>query len=430
MAGQWNLIMDCGVERPILEGIQARTRAPESSPLSYRETTGKCAPLERNHLQRACQRFSNFTNGYRRDIYIERPASRRSNIEPISGFSVSKMAKETRRMRTGLTATDSHGLRRNPSAHAQDICIPAVRTGERLRDGRTPATRSVVRVGCRLFLSCLLVIACSVDRAEARCCVWKITGPNGRTAYLGGSWHLLRSRDYPLPPAYNIAFNASNALAFETSVKDLETSGKMMERAGTYPRGESLKNHVDPRTYSYLQHFFGLLKVPESKWARYKPWFLSFALETPQAGGFEYGLGVERYLQRRAQTNSKPIAGLETAQEHLEIFSGLSERGSEALLLMTFIPADKSSPDSSKMLNAWRNGEADFIARSMHNSFSDFPAMADRLLGNRNRNWIPKIEGYLQSGKTYFVVAGSAHMGGSDGVVALLRAHGYRVEQM
>jgi uncharacterized protein YbaP (TraB family) len=120
---------------------------------------------------------------------------------------------------------------------------------------------------------------------------------------------------------------------------------------------------------------------------------------------------------------------LETAQEHLEVFSGLSERGSEALLLMTFIPADKGSPDSSRMLNAWRNGDADFLARSMHNSFSDFPAMADRLLGNRNRNWIPKIEGYIQSGKIYFIVAGSAHMGGSDGVVALLRARGYRVEQ-
>ncbi len=43
---------------------------------------------------------------------------------------------------------------------------------------------------------------------------------------------------------------------------------------------------------------------------------------------------------------------------------------------------------------------------------------------------IPKIEGYLRSEKTYFVVAGAAHMGGANGVLALLRHRGYRIEQL
>jgi uncharacterized protein YbaP (TraB family) len=42
---------------------------------------------------------------------------------------------------------------------------------------------------------------------------------------------------------------------------------------------------------------------------------------------------------------------------------------------------------------------------------------------------IPKIEGYLRSGKTYFVVAGAAHMDGANGVLALVRHRGYRIEQ-
>jgi uncharacterized protein YbaP (TraB family) len=40
------------------------------------------------------------------------------------------------------------------------------------------------------------------------------------------------------------------------------------------------------------------------------------------------------------------------------------------------------------------------------------------------------IEGYLRSGKTYFVVVGAGHMGGSGGLLALLRARGYRIEQL
>jgi len=40
------------------------------------------------------------------------------------------------------------------------------------------------------------------------------------------------------------------------------------------------------------------------------------------------------------------------------------------------------------------------------------------------------MEGYLRSGKTYFIVAGADHMGGANGVLALLRQRGYRIEQL
>ncbi len=41
-----------------------------------------------------------------------------------------------------------------------------------------------------------------------------------------------------------------------------------------------------------------------------------------------------------------------------------------------------------------------------------------------------RVEGYLRSGKTWMVVAGAAHMTGSDGLPAMLRARGYQVEQL
>jgi uncharacterized protein YbaP (TraB family) len=279
------------------------------------------------------------------------------------------------------------------------------------------------------FLLLALAIA-GAGRSDAASCVWKVTAPNGGTAYLGGSWHALRSTDYPLPAPYNRAFDASSRLAFEISPKDLEHSGNFVERAGEYPKRDSLKNHVDPRTYDYLRRFFRLLGVGEEKFNRYRPWYLSMMLESPSSHGLSESLGVERFLENRARTNSKAMTGLESLREHVEVFSGLSERGSEALLLLTFIPADKTSPDFPRLMAAWRRGDADFLARATRGGFRDFPAMADRLLSNRNRNWIPKIEEYLRSGQTYFIVVGAAHMGGTDGVVPLLKARGYKLEQM
>jgi len=36
----------------------------------------------------------------------------------------------------------------------------------------------------------------------------------------------------------------------------------------------------------------------------------------------------------------------------------------------------------------------------------------------------------MRSKQTYFAVVGSAHMGGPEGVLALLRARGYKIEQL
>jgi uncharacterized protein YbaP (TraB family) len=72
----------------------------------------------------------------------------------------------------------------------------------------------------------------------------------------------------------------------------------------------------------------------------------------------------------------------------------------------------------------------ELLASNMRESFRDFPFMAERLLDNRNRNWIPKIEQFLRSGQTYFVVVGAAHFGGPNGLLALLRKRDYQIQQL
>lgn len=272
----------------------------------------------------------------------------------------------------------------------------------------------------------LILIA---NRAGAAC-VWKVT-KDTNVLYLGGSIHALKSSDYPLPAAYNRAFDASDRLVFEVDPKALLESSKGILKAGEYPKGDSLKNHVDPRTYDYLQRVFRLLKVPETKFARYRPWFLSLVLQAPALHGMSETLGVEEFLLRRARANSKPVSGLESAREHAEVFLGLTDRQSEAMLLMMFLPAQRSKGSTGdEIARAWRRGDADTDTRIMIDEFRNFPSLADRFLTDRNRKWIPEIEEYLESGKTYFVVAGAAHMGGPQGLVAILRARGYHIEQL
>jgi uncharacterized protein YbaP (TraB family) len=99
----------------------------------------------------------------------------------------------------------------------------------------------------------------------------------------------------------------------------------------------------------------------------------------------------------------------------------MADKEAELTLLATFIPQAPGSEMWKKMLTAWRRGDAETLARLEEQSSSTVPSLRERLIATRNRNWIPKIEGYLHDRHTYFVVAGAAHMGGPNGVLTILR---------
>ena len=279
----------------------------------------------------------------------------------------------------------------------------------------------------RLLFVCATIAGCVCHVAEAASCVWKATSSTGATVFLAGSVHALRSSDYPLPAPYQKAFDASSRLAFETEPKSMEVASKGLDKAGQYGKGDNLKNHVDPRTYAYVKRYFALVGVPEQKFSTYRPWLIAAMLEAAPKQNFN--LGVERFLQKKAESAHKPIESLESIPEHMAPFIGLSERESEALLLIHFINLGRTDFAAHDLIGAWRRGDTDSLAQMMHDAYREFPAFADRLLGQRNRRWISKIDGYAKSNQVYFVIAGAAHFGGTDGVVALLRARGYTVEQ-
>src|SRR5947209_10327378 len=211
------------------------------------------------------------------------------------------------------------------------------------------------RVGCLAG-----VLVCCVGQANAARAVWRMTNARGQTLYISGSIHALRSVDYPLPPEFNRAFEASSRLAFEVDQNALMRSSRDLFKLGKYPAGDSLNNHVDPRTYDYLRRLFGLMKVPEKEFATYRPWLLSLILESPTVAGLSENLGVEEFLMRRANANKKPTVGLETASEHAAVFSGESDKQAEATLLLTFIPQAEGI-SGLDLVKAWRRGDVETL---------------------------------------------------------------------
>jgi uncharacterized protein YbaP (TraB family) len=55
----------------------------------------------------------------------------------------------------------------------------------------------------------------------------------------------------------------------------------------------------------------------------------------------------------------------------------------------------------------------------------DFPDVFQRLFVDRNRRMATAIDGYLRTTGEYFVVVGSGHLVGPEGILDLLRAKGH-----
>lgn len=284
---------------------------------------------------------------------------------------------------------------------------------------------------CRfsIYVIALGAICVATESHAATACVWKVTRPDGRAIYFGGSVHALQKSDYPLPAAYMRAFDASSRIAFEVDARALEESSKSLVQEGKYRHGDSLKNHVDARTYAYMRRLFGLMNVPEKSFSQYRPWFIVLMLQSDAAQRSLPKAGVDEFFMKRAAKRAMPVVGLESVREHARVYSGLTDRESEILLLVTFIPSGTGRANDN-IMKAWHRGDAEALARMIERDAQEFPAFNERLLGARNRAWIPKIDDFLESGHTYFVVVGAGHFGGSKGLLAFLRAKGYQIEQL
>src|SRR5205823_1555698 len=133
--------------------------------------------------------------------------------------------------------------------------------------------------------------------------------------------------------AYNRAFDASDRLVCEVDPKALLESSRGILKAGEYPKGDSLKNHVDPRTYDYLRRVFRLLKVPETKFARYRPWFLSLVLQVPALHLPDGPIPVCSVRQMLSASRGRPAKRQDLVCGGRRRPSGLSGRCSRPLAL-------------------------------------------------------------------------------------------------
>ncbi len=271
-----------------------------------------------------------------------------------------------------------------------------------------------------------VVVVLPAEEIPQRLFLWE-TWSGEAHIYLAGSIHILNEDFYPLPDPINHAVEQSDFLILEADVSSMnpEEINTLIVQYGMYRDGSDLADHIPEKLYDDVVSYSIDHGLTENQIRLMRPWLLSLTLQALSEvfAGYDASLGMEMVLADRFE--SEQIMELEGAAFQVRILSSLSH--SDQLILLESV-LDESVEQRQQMINildAWKNGE-DRIIQELIDDLDDIAHSLNRkLITERNIRMVDRILDMTgERTGTYFVLVGTAHFVGEEGLPSLLIRRG------
>lgn len=262
--------------------------------------------------------------------------------------------------------------------------------------------------------------------------LWELESKSN-TVYLLGSIHLLSPKSYPLSEEIEAAFDEAEVVVVETDMDSLTSPDvqQMMLMKAMNAEGKTLKQRLDEATYNQIKTELENMGLSMIQFETFEPWFLAMTVTAFkfQQMGFNPDFGIDKYFFDKAKQNEKVVESLESAEFQINLFDQMSDETQAAFLKQTLEDLEVMEEEIDKIVDAWKTGDTDTLEDLLLESYEKFPEVYEKFVSERNRNWIPQIEGFINQEDDYLIVVGALHLVGDDGVIELLKDKGYSVEQ-
>ena len=266
--------------------------------------------------------------------------------------------------------------------------------------------------------------------------IWQVEGDGIATSYVFGTMHVDDKRVMNLPEAVEAAFAGAEIAAFEVDGDpDAEEAAFDFERI-RLPGDETLEDLIGARSFGILRwHLKQRMKRPKNN---VKPWVFWEYLGGGNWGFANYdelepsghGMVLDRWLQDRARKAGKEVVGLETEQEHFDVYDKIPLDQQADLLKLTLDQYADRKPFVPKV-QIYLDGDLATFEGLWREYLSWLPpdtaaTVNARLIVNRNRTMVERVLPLMEKGTT-FVAVGAAHIAGEEGILRLLEQRGYTV---
>jgi len=257
--------------------------------------------------------------------------------------------------------------------------------------------------------------------------LWKIEKPSQPTSYLFATMHVSDPRVVNLPQPVEQAFTDSTQFVMEMLLT-FQAVG-LVSRASFFSDGRTLADVMQAENYRRLLDLLQKrMQLGESVVRHMKPWAVFSLLMMPVEQGSSAALDMQLY--RRAVQAQKQVAGLETAQEQVDVFDQMSVADQLWLLNQAVSEIEQTDAVFPDMLAAYLQGDLAALMLMQQQMMSDESDIDDRLLQRlltqRNQRMAQRLLPYLQRGGA-FIAIGALHLSGQGGVLQLLQQQGYAV---
>lgn len=262
--------------------------------------------------------------------------------------------------------------------------------------------------------------------------VWEVE-KDGAKIYIGGTIHILREQDYPLPEQFNTAYSHSEILVTELDLKEMysPTNIAKLQKSMMYDDERTLKTVLNEEVYSELDSAcrqFGMNLLMMDK---FKPSMVIMTL-TFQALN-KIGVkseGVDIYFANKAVADNKSFLFLETFDEQLNFIENMGKENEDEFVSYSIRDLEEQLASFADLIDDWKVGNNEFMLAQLTKFEQDYPEIYKTLLVERNNNWIPQIESYFETTEVEFVLFGAMHLYGSIGILQQLQSKGYNIRQL
>jgi len=272
----------------------------------------------------------------------------------------------------------------------------------------------------RLLIFAGFILQYSQSNAQL---LYRISG-NGLTkdSYIFGTIHTMPKEDFEMPKKVMDALKSSQAIAMEIDMNMSMSEQIEMAKMTLIPNGETLKNYMSDSAYIKLKSYcMDTLAWKESKFDKYahmKPFFFSSVVLQEKIGKQK---SFEMEFQKLAKKYDKPLMGLETVMYQMETIDRISIKDQ-----IQFMDDFSNMSEFDVMFDLYLKEDINALYTLISSETDMLPEFNHWFLEVRNTNWIPVIEKQIRQ-QTTFIAVGAGHLGGTNGVLELLKKQGFVV---
>lgn len=260
---------------------------------------------------------------------------------------------------------------------------------------------------------------------------YSLTRDNNQLWVLG-SVHLGDPSMYPLDSMVTHAWDSSDELVLELDLD--KTSPKMMMKwivnKGMYPEGQSLQQEISDTLLLRLNSLLTKIGVQPHRFQNFRPWMICIQLSGSmmEQQGLAKEWGVDYRFMHLAKAEGRPLIALETHEEQLSSLESLSLVEPAAVLEWCVDDAEELLRAPHKLIDCWKTGDAECLSELVLEGPLVNPEMQvvrESFFDKRNVRMVDRLHGFVRKNRSYFMVVGTGHLLGEQGIINLLMQKGW-----